>query len=98
MNLDIFRSDNKTGKFSREKWIMENYIEEWEHITKFAENYGLKRTNMVHRILSSVLTLLWEMIQAYSWLFILFVSNKLWDNLYLLLFVNFESLNIYMVI
>lgn len=34
MNLDIFRSDNKTGKFSREKWVMENYIEELNSFTK----------------------------------------------------------------
>lgn len=50
MNLDIFRSDNKTGKFSREKWVMENYIEEWKHITNFAENYALTDISFSEKI------------------------------------------------
>ncbi len=50
MNLDIFRSDNKTGKFSREKWVMENYTEEWKHITKFAENYELTDINFSEKV------------------------------------------------
>jgi hypothetical protein len=50
MNLDVFRSDNKTGKFSREKWVMENYNKEWSHIVKFAEDFDLTHISFVEKV------------------------------------------------
>ena len=50
MDLNIFRSNNKSGSFSREKWVMNNYEQEWKHIIDFAENLGLSNINFAEKV------------------------------------------------
>lgn len=42
MDFDIFKSEDKSGRMSKESFVSKNYPEEYEQIITFSEKFGLK--------------------------------------------------------
>lgn len=50
MNFDVFKIEDKSGRMSKESFVMKNYLEEYEEIVKYSEKIDLKEITFKEKV------------------------------------------------